>query len=200
MRDAAHAPTRPRAAEAPNKARAPTGRKKTPRKPAAAAHTNSTGTYKGDARAAVINARRRRRRPPAARILRRRRRPWLHRRRRVPVLRFARRARARRRALLWQWPFFVPAQSAGAACTQQNRWRAPSAGLPAPFAPSPRRRTAQEGAKPRGGSMMVPCEILEATSIHSSEAPPQTLPTASKNDKDSDSVDEHGFSPGCISV
>ena len=40
---------------------------------------------------------------------------------------------------------------------------------------------------------MVPCEILEATSIHSSEAPPQTLPTASKNDKDSDSVDEHGF-------
>ena len=124
MRDAAHAPTRPRAAEAPNKARAPTGRQKPPGNPAAAAHTNSTGSYlQRDARAAVINARRRRRRPPAARILRRRRRPWLHRRRRVPVLRFARRARARRRALLWQWPFFVPAQSAGAACTQQNRWR-----------------------------------------------------------------------------
>ena len=85
-----------------------------------------------DARAAVINAPRRRRRPPAARILRRRRRPWLHRRRRVPVLRFARRARARRRALLWQWPFFVPAQSAGAACTQCRCWRPPSAGLPPP--------------------------------------------------------------------
>ena len=140
-------PTLPRAAEAPNKARAPTGRQKPPGNPAAAAHTNSTGSYlQRDARAAVINARRRRRRPPAARILRRRRRPWLHRRRRVPVLRFARRARARRRALLWQWPFFVPAQSAGAACTQQNRWRPPSAGLPPQFAPSLRRRTAQEGA------------------------------------------------------
>ena len=42
----------PFAAEAPNKTRAPTGRKETPQKEAAAAaHTNDTGTYKGRARA-----------------------------------------------------------------------------------------------------------------------------------------------------
>ena len=121
----------PFAAEAPNKTRAPTGRQKTPRKEAAAAaHANSTGTYKGDARAPAVNARRQRRRPPAARSAPQKRRPRLHRRRRVPILRFARPARERRRGQQWQWPFSVPAQSAGAACTQQNRWRPPSAGLP----------------------------------------------------------------------
>ena len=84
-----------------------------------------------DARAAVINAPRRRRRRRAARSVPQKRRP--HRRRRVPVLRTATRlARERRRALLWQWPFFVPAQSAGAACTQCRCWRPPSAGLPPP--------------------------------------------------------------------
>ena len=124
-------PTRPRATETPNKARAPSGREKTPRKPAAAAHTNGTGSYlQRNARAPAVNARRRRRRRPAARSVPQTRRPWLHRRRREPVLRTATRPCARRRALLWQWPFFAPAQSAGAACTQCRCWRAPSAGLP----------------------------------------------------------------------
>ena len=92
---------------------------------------NGTGFYlQRNARAPAVNARRRRRRRPAARSVPQTRRPWLHRRRREPVLRTAPRPRARRRALLWQWPFFAPAQSAGAACTQCRCWRAPSAGLP----------------------------------------------------------------------
>ena len=119
------------AAEAPNKTRAPTGRKETPRKEvAAAAHTNSTGTYKGDARAPAVNARRQRRRPPAARSAPQKRRPRLHRRRRVPILRFARPARERRRGQQWPWPVAGQPRSAGAACTQCRCWRPPSAGLP----------------------------------------------------------------------
>ena len=115
-------------------ARRPKGRT-TPRKEA-----RRRGRYEwhrhlqGDARAAAVNARRRRRRRRAARNLRRRWRPWLHCRRRVPVLRFARRACERRRGQQWPWPVFVPGRTAGAACTQQNRWRAPSAGLPPQFA------------------------------------------------------------------
>ena len=121
----------PFAAEAPNKTRAPIGRKETPRKEAAvAAHTNSTGTYKGDARAPAVNARRQRRRPPAARSAPQKRRPRLHRRRRVPILRFARPARERRRGQQWPWPVAGQPRSAGAACTQCRCWRPPSAGLP----------------------------------------------------------------------
>ena len=136
----AEKPARPRAPsraeETPNKARAPTGRKKTPRKPAAAAHTNGTGTYK-DAR-----ARRRSTRgdgvgdgAPREACRERGDRGSIV----ADGCRFfgpRARARARRRALRWQWPFFVPAQSAGAACTQCRCWRPPSAGLP----PNLRRR------------------------------------------------------------
>ena len=122
---------RPLCRGAPNKTRAPTGKKKTPRKEAAAAaHTNSTGTYKGDARAPAVNARRQRRRPPAARSAPQKRRPRLHRRRRVPILRFARPARERRRGQQWPWPVAGQPRSAGAACTQCRCWRPPSAGLP----------------------------------------------------------------------
>ena len=111
-------------------ARRPKGRT-TPRKEA-----RRRGRYEwhrhlqGDARAAAVNARRRRRRPPAARSLPQTRRPpYL--RRRVPVLWTATRlARERRRGQQWPWPVFVPAQSAGAACTRCRCWRPPSAGLP----------------------------------------------------------------------
>ena len=162
----------------PNKARAPSGRQKPPRKPAAAAHTNSTGTYKGDARAPAVNARRQRRRPPAARSALQKRRPRLHRRRRVPILRFPRPARERRRGQQWPWPVAGQPRSAGAACTQCRCWRPPSAGLPY-FADHrddarTRRRKALEGQH-------IGSEILDDTSIHSSEAPPQTLSNGDRN-------------------
>ena len=148
------------------------------RKPAAAANTNSTGTYKGDARAPAVNARRRRRRPPAARSAPQKRRPRLHRRRRVPILRFARPARERRRGQQWPWPVAGQPRSAGAACTQCRCWRPPSAGLPY-FADHrddarTRRRKALEGQH-------IGSEILDDTSIHSSEAPPQTLSNGDRN-------------------
>ena len=150
-----------------------------PRKDAAAEHMNGTGTYKGRrARPAVVSARRRRLGRRAARILRRTRRPpYL--RRRVPVLRTATRlARERRRGQQWPWPVAGQPRSAGAACTQCRCWRPPSAGLPY-FADHrddarTRRRKALEGQH-------IGSEILDDTSIHSSEAPPQTLSNGDRN-------------------
>ena len=160
-------------------ARRPEGRKYPGRKPPPQHVRIAQALTRGDARAPAVNARRRRRRPPAARSAPQKRRPSYL--RRVPHLRIAPRpAHERRRGQQWPWPFFGPARSAGAACTRSRCWRPPSAGLPY-FADHredarTRRRKALEGF-----STSVPCEILDDTSIDSSEAPPQTLSNGDRN-------------------
>ena len=157
-------------------ARRPEGRKHPGRK-APPRHTRIAQALTRGTRAPAVNARRQRRRPPAARSAPQKRRPRLHRRRRVPILRFARPARERRRGQQWPWPVAGQPRSAGAACTQCRCWRPPSAGLPY-FADHrddarTRRRKALEGQH-------IGSEILDDTSIHSSEAPPRRYQTESE--------------------
>ena len=173
----------PFAAEAPNKTRAPTGRKETPRKEAAAAaHTNSTGTYKGDARAlggqraatASATARRAKRAAKAATA--------------APSSPTGADSSLRApRARASTWAAMAVARRWAAAKRRRGVHTVPllasSIRRAALFRRSPRRRTHKK-AQSLGACLEgqhIGSEILDDTSIHSSEAPPQTLSNGDRN-------------------